>query len=507
MAMQVHWGTDAGKKTPVLWDASRVVNGHLMMMGMSGAGKTFQLRKIIREMRASAPPEQGLRIRIFDVHGDIEIEGASTVVYSEQTEYGLNPLAINPDPDYGGVRKRIQNVIATINKTSRELGGKQEAVLRNILLDLYAQHGFKVNDPSTWRVDPTADAEPEVSADGRLYLDVSIDEKDEAKSYGARWDGDRKCWWIAADAYTGPITKWLPKRAGRRNPTMADALRQANKILRQSFTGTNQEAINNLEAYNRATRNYQAKVIAATKKGEKLAEDEKLKGELEKSGQKAIDSFATYVESIKTGRELDDLLKYDSVDVLKSVVDRLDNLLGIGIFKNRLPPHDPSAVVWRDHIKALSKDEQKLFVLFSLQEIFYNAVQRGETPYIKDVIIVDEASNFFDDSDDNILNTIALEARKFGVALICVSQSPKHFTEDFIASVGAKIVLGIDEQFWEASTKKLRLTTDALKWIRLKERALIQIKQAGEARNDWRWTYFDSMGGRAGAYSAREAVA
>lgn len=490
MAMHITWGTDASKKMPVVWDSARAVNGHMLMMGMSGAGKTYQLRKIIREMERSAPSHQPLRVRIFDVHGDIEIEGASTVMYSEQTEYGLNPLAINPDPHYGGIRKRIQSVINTINKTSRELGGKQEAVLRNILSDLYAQHGFKATDPSTWKVDPAAQAEPEIM-DGRLYLDVPIEEKDEAKQHGARWDGDKKCWYVAADAYNGAITRWLPKRAGRRNPTMADALRFANKMLKIAFLGSNQEAVSNLEAYNRAARAYQAKVIAATKKGDKLAEDEKLKSDLEKAGQKAVDSYTAYVESIKSGRELDDLLKYDSVDVLKSVVDRLENLLGIGIFKNKLPPHDPGAMVWRDHIKALGKDEQKLFVLFSLEEIFNNAVQRGETPYITDVIIVDEASNFFDDDADNILNTIALEARKFGVALICASQSPKHFTEDFISSVGTKVVLGIDEQFWEPSLKKLRLDIEALKWIRLKERVLIQIKQSGEARNDWRWTYLE----------------
>ena len=504
--MKINWGNDASKKVPVIWDSVRAVNGHMLLMGMSGAGKTHQLRKIIREMLASALPNQPLRVRIFDVHGDIDIEGASTVKYSEQTEYGLNPLAINPDPDYGGIRKRIQSVIATINKTSRALGGKQEAVLRNILQDLYIQHGFKASDPATWAVDPAAQAEPEIM-DGRLYLDVPIEEKDEAKQHGARWDGDKKCWWISADAYIGGITRWLPKRSGRRHPTMADALRFANKILKTAFLGSNQEAVSNLEAYLRTARAYQAKVIAATKKGERLAEDEKLKADLEKGGQKAIDAYTAYVESIKTGREMDDLIKYDSVDVLKSVVDRLENLLGIGIFKNKLPPHDPRAMVWRDHIKALGKDEQKLFVLFSLEELFQAAVQRGETAYIRDVIIVDEASNFFDDADDNILNTIAKEARKFGVALICASQAPTHFTDDFVSSVGTKVVLGIDEMYWDSSTRKLRLDLEALKWIRLKERVLVQVKQGGEARNDWRWTYLEREAARSEPEQRREAVA
>lgn len=73
---------------------------------------------------------------------------------------------------------------------------------------------------------------------------------------------------------------------------------------------------------------------------------------------------------------------------------------------------------------------------------------------IVDVIVLDEAHIYSDDDPDSIINTIAKEARKFGVALFCASQSPTHFTSDFIASVGTKIVLGIDEGYWKQSAPK-----------------------------------------------------
>lgn len=48
---------------------------------------------------------------------------------------------------------------------------------------------------------------------------------------------------------------------------------------------------------------------------------------------------------------------------------------------------------------------------------------------------------------DNIINIISKEARKFGLGLICASQSPTHFSEDFISNVGTKIILGLDQMF------------------------------------------------------------
>lgn len=489
--MKSSFGADAarlkrGEYSPVEWDSDLAVNGHMLLMGMSGAGKTHQLRKLIRNMQSTRAPNQPLRVHVFDVHGDIEIEGASTVLFSEQTEWGLNPLVVNSDIHYGGIRKRIQSVISTINKTSRQLGTKQEAVLRNMLTDLYGQFGFRADDPSTWHVSATSKPEPEI-IDGKLYIDVPIDEKDEAKKLGARWDGASRSWWISPTSYVGAITKWGPKTQGRRHPTMLDALRYANRVKKTVFLGSSQEAVTNLDIYNQASRAFQAKVLAATRKGERLSDDDKLQADLDKTAQRAIDAYTSYVESIKSGRELEELLKYDSYEVVKSVVERLENLTAIGIFKNHAPPFDPSASVWRYHLKNLGREEQKLFVLFRLQELFDAAVNRGETPYITDVIICDEANRFFDKDPDNILNAIASELRKFGVALVCSSQAPDHFSDDFIASVGTKVVLGLDEMFWASSVKKLRVEIEALRYVKPRERLIVQIKQSGDARNNWQW--------------------
>lgn len=487
--MHIDFGFDSGamkrnEKLPVTWNSQSAVNGHMLIVGMSGSGKTFTLRRLINQMIATSngrPP----RFHVFDVHGDIEIDGASSVQFSEQTTYGMNPLRINPDPHHGGVRKAVQGFMATINKVMRSLGPKQEAALRNILYDIYELNGFKADNPRTWEVDESQQHE---GMQGRLYLDVPIAEKDDAKVFGARWDGVLKSWWVAPESYVGGITKWPPKMPVRAHPSIRDALVMAKHILLQRFLGTNQPGVIALEAVNRQASNYQRKLIAALRKGDNAFKDDELLADLEKAKERATTAYSAYAEAIMTGCELDDVMRYDSTDVLKSVVDRLENLDAIGIFKATPPPFDPANPIWRYNIKALSVEERKLFVLFRLKELFEQGVQRGEQDAIRDVFILDEAHIYADDDPENVINSIAKEARKFGQALILASQSPTHFTEDFIASVATKVVLGIDEMYWRGAATKMRISEEALAWIRLKKNLLIQIKASGSTKNEWKWT-------------------
>lgn len=491
--MKVRLGYEAtayrrGDRKPVVWDTDLLVNGHTLLVGMSGSGKTYTLRKIISHMLQTCGTEVP-RIHVFDVHGDIKIQGASSVRFSEQTNFGLNPLRVIEDEHFGGVRKRIQSFMATMNRVMRSMGPKQEACLRNILIDVYEAHGFKIDDPRTWHVDSDV---PIMLTDGdqsRLYIDVPMAEKDEAKALGARWSGaPLHSWWIPSNAYEGAITRWPPKLVSRTHPSIKDALRLAQNTLTMSFLGTGAETVSYLEVANRACVSYQRKLLAALRKGKTSLEDEELTADLEKAKQKAIDSFSNYANSIVTGNELKNLMKYESIDVLKSCVDRLGNLDAIGIFKATPPPFDYSTPVWHYNIHALTLQERKLFVLFKLEDLFNDAVRRGEQEHIRDVLILDEAHIYTDDSPDNIILTIAKEARKFGISLLCASQSPEHFPSDFVASVATKIVLGIDEQYWRAAASKMRLKEEALAWINSRVTMLVQFKMNGETKNDWQWT-------------------
>ncbi len=51
-------------------------------------------------------------------------------------------------------------------------------------------------------------------SDERIYLTVPFAEKDEAKALGARWDKERKAWWITAKTKPEIFAKWSPSTSG-----------------------------------------------------------------------------------------------------------------------------------------------------------------------------------------------------------------------------------------------------------------------------------------------------
>lgn len=438
--MRIDLGYDSlTMKTPspkkVVWDTQRLINGHVLIVGKSGTGKTHTLKSMVSQMSAQSGGK--LRVHVMDVHGDIELDGASTVKFSEATPYGFNPLTINPDPDFGGVRKRIQSFMAALSRTQFKLGSKQEAALRNILLDLYAANGFIESDPKTWRIDPQQQA-----------------------------------------------------RYPRKQPAMEDAVRFANAKLRSMFLGTSSKTVAALEKLYRKQVQFQNKIKQGNKTHNKQ-EVEAIEADLLKLSNEAMELFREHMEAMQTGRELDDLIKYDSKEVMKSVVDRLENLHNIGIFRPSRPPFDPAAPIWRYDIKALSTDEKKLFVSFLLEAIFLRATQRGVQSDVVELVILDEAHLFSSDEPDNPVNVIAKEARKFGLGLFAASQSPTHFSDDFISNVGTKIVLGIDQLFWDGTVRKLKIEQKALEWIIPHQRMIVQMSNKAENKNAPIWTILD----------------
>lgn len=180
LAVQYDFGNDYfeardGRAAPVRLDTSRLINAHVLLVGSSGVGKSHTIRAMIARGGASAP---GVRFHVFDVHGDLDIAGASVAQFSEQAPFGLNPLVVNPDPDFGGVRKAVQAFIRTVNHASiTVLGARQESVLRNLLFDVYRDFGFEAERAETWAVNAYDRRLVSGVSDNRLYLVVPIAEK------------------------------------------------------------------------------------------------------------------------------------------------------------------------------------------------------------------------------------------------------------------------------------------------------------------------------------------
>lgn len=481
-----------GKTTPVSWDTERLINAHMLILGASGVGKTHTIRKLIR--RALANPGPKVRFHVFDVHGDIEIPGASEVQFSESVPYGLNPLRVNPDPHFGGVRKCVNNFIRTINTASGSpLGDRQEAVLTNLLLDVYREFDFEVEDPASWGRNGAQVSLVGGQTANRLYLNVPYAEKDEAHALGARWDTVKKLWWCHTENYAGGLTKWPPAHRERHYPTIRDVLEYAERVHLERFLGTDQKAVLALKNLNRIAKSYQIKLRAAAKEAKLHGEfDVHTREMLEEARTEACEAYEHYAKSVQTGHELESLVKYDSTELLKSTFHRLQNLHRTGLFKEAPAPFERTCPVWRYKINALSQEEKKMFVLFTLQDLFYKALQRGETDgQVVEIVCLDELGVYCSAADknegDGIIGTICREGRKFGLALWGATQSPAAVHESLLSSTATKMILGLDEMFWPFAISKLRVEQNCLEWIRAQSSLAIQMKEKGSLKNRWWW--------------------
>ncbi len=429
-SISVLLGHDVNGGAAVSWEPAHLANGHCAVFGMSGTGKSHNLRGLVSGVTRC--PGAIPRIHVYDVHGDLEMENESVVSFSEQTSYGLNPLVVNENADYGGPRRRIQALISIMNKTSRVLGPKQESVLRAILNDLYSANGFHQDKPASWSLQ----------------------------------DG---------------VTRRFPKKF----PTFTDAYRFAHSKLKALYLGgVSSPAVTLIEDVNKA--------VIALNRGlrEIAAGDSEKQKSVDAARDKAITGLTDLVLSLKTGREIEDAIRYESKEVLKSVVDRLENLNATGILKGVPPPFDTSKPVWRRKINHLSGDERKLFVLLDLYDLFWGAVQKGLSDRVREIIVLDEAHIFMDDDPENPITMISREARKFGLAIILASQTPTEYPDAVMSSMACKIVLKLDALFAGAAARKLGVEPAALDWIVPRKSGLVQFKKQGDASNSFMKTVF-----------------
>lgn len=492
--MRIIFGTDyqaakAGKPAlPMILDSERLVNPHVLLLGISGAGKSVTLGHMIKQGHQT---DKRVRFHVFDVHGDLEIPGASTVSFSEISPFGLNPLRVNPDPEFGGPRKCIQAFIRTVNQaSSTALGVKQEAVLRNILEDVFSDFGFKLTDPATWSMNAIDGSALGGARSNRLYLDIPFGDIEQAKAFGARWEPSVKAWWVHTEKYDGELLRWEPLHRARQYPTVADVLQYAHRIHVERFLGSDQKAVQLLNDVNKKARALQRKFLEQARfknQGRNTsAEDE----ELALAKTEAVGAYSDYVNAVRTGYELETLLKYESADVLKSVIDRLRSLDAMGVFKNEAPPFDSNAAVWRYKLNALMLEERKMMVLFLLQSLFNEATQRGVSDYVADVAILDELSTYTSQADNNgdgIIGVIARQARKYGLALWAADQTPDGVPKSLSSSVGTKIILRLDEGDWRSAVDKLRIDAALLSWVTPTRSMAVQFKERGSTQSPWNW--------------------
>lgn len=427
---------------PVYWRESEVSNHHVGVAGTSGAGKTHWIRQFVTGM-----PDD-VEIDIFDYHGDIEIPGAKTVLFSEATRYGFNPLVLNTDHHYGGVRRAVNDVVEAINSTSRQLGGNQEGVLRHLLADSYMMKGIFADNPRSWGKREAAEAE--------------IRELMEARN----WSALREIY-----------------------PTLADVITFAKRKLKALWMGiedkdNGRQALSAFDEYCRSMGAINQLRTKLNKAGAKSDDElDRLQKRMEAAKAKALETHAVFLNSLENGREFEEAMKYNSKDVLLSVITRLENLYATGIF-NPNPPPFGNARIRRYVLKPLaqSEDELKMFVRFRMRSIIREMMQRGESDgRLRRLIVLDESKKFNDESASNPINVVVNEMRKFGLAILLAGQSPAHFSSDFIKNAGTLLLLNLATADWDEAARKLKVEVKDLKYLRPQETGAVRMLEKGQS--------------------------
>lgn len=423
----------------VAWDGKGAVNGHMLVCGPSGVGKTFQLDRIIRTL-AEAGAE---RVHVVSPHGDL-CDGlpaslVSTVRFSETSPFGLQVLELSDDPELGGVRRRANAFIDLLARQGA-LGPRQKTALYRLLVDGYRRFGFEVENPRSWGLE--FDPRPGAKAGTKRYPTLS-------------------------DLRAAVWRRYLMLKTGQTE----NAVAALEKVLKLAKT--------------------RARLRVKLGKAEGEEEANKIQAALEAAQGQAKDAFNEGLAAIDTGDELEELLLWDNADAVKSLYDRLEALERAGIFKGEPPPFDPSKPVWVYDLQPLTAPEQQLFVGCLLERILLSAKAKGRASGPCEFVVVDEAHLFVTDDGESPENRIAKEARKWGLGMILASQSLTHFSDDLLTSSAVKLVLGCAEIYREPLRRKLGLDMVELKsgkkvnplsFLKPQKTALISVAMRGENR-------------------------
>ncbi|MBP7526928.1 MAG: DUF853 family protein [Syntrophorhabdaceae bacterium] len=131
----------------VAWVPNACPNPHLCISGATGTGKTHMLREIVETFS-----RQGVTFTIIDKHGDIDTPGVIEHRVGYGAQKGINPLAINKDPDYGGPKAGAQSFLGLLRELSsiHKMGPVQENMLFNAIVELYRANRILQEDPASW---------------------------------------------------------------------------------------------------------------------------------------------------------------------------------------------------------------------------------------------------------------------------------------------------------------------------------------------------------------------
>ncbi|KOP26560.1 cell division protein FtsK [Hapalosiphon sp. MRB220] len=148
----------------VYWNPAKLRNGHVVILGTSGSGKTQTLKALAHELPLLFPD---IKIVISDFHGDLELPGEVCYSLDAESPHGLNPLVLDLDPKGGG--PDLQAIaVSSILRKSLKMGDNQEGLVLNAFISCYQNRGIFQDNQSTWTLEPPTFADLETELQSRV---------------------------------------------------------------------------------------------------------------------------------------------------------------------------------------------------------------------------------------------------------------------------------------------------------------------------------------------------
>ncbi|WP_148293953.1 helicase HerA-like domain-containing protein [Azospirillum sp. B4] len=462
------------------WDNHAVQSGHGLVVGGSGSGKTHQLRRMANQFGAA-----GIKTIVIDGQGDIiPSVRHQTITFGPTSTFGLNPLAVSTDLEMGGVHASANKFIHLIGKQVT-LGDQQRTALFRLLMDLYRQHGFSQEDPRTWSLefDPRRRAPPRevearpgmVALTGLEMYSVSEAEKLSLReTYSLSFNDASRVWEIPKEhpRLEEAVDQW-GKGKVKRPPNLQDLSRHIFQRLKAMKLGMTDSAVHRLEEVCKQARTLQRLRL---KRGHTDHEVDTIEARKAKARQAALEAYEEALDRMETGEELEQLLLWDNPDIVRSLYNKVEELLRSGLFKGKAPELDPTVSVIRYNIRGLNETEKKFFIQYLVDDIHLKLKEKGLCEAMDHALLLDEAAPHIDDSSENAVVRAFREARKYGLGLWLFAQELSAFPKPLMASAGARVILGVDDDVAAGVEKKLALQPGKLRYLRPQVTALVQVR-------------------------------
>lgn len=431
----------------ITWNPDTAQNGHLMITGGSGAGKTRLSKELMEYLY-----KRGKNIHVIDVQNTLGMTTVPERVFNfeaRNSPYSINPFEFTLDEKAGGPNVQVDDIMSMFSKTfMRRLKSapNMSAVLRRLIADTYRRSGIIDEDITTWGFGMHRKEQNDrlpIIADMKELVDYILNYV--SAGYGAKFG--------SIIAKNGKLLNQWQEQTTRLNEEMRKLEEVADRDEALSNKERERLQLEIADLKSKITSNFDG-LVAHFKE---YLEFSFLGGD--------VPAYEALLEEGESSYSWLDFKYYsdkDRLNSIKTIKTYIETLNNSGVF-GRVTPSPSFSEINRYNLASI-KDEAQLFCADILtSKIFRMLYLRGEYKSLPEgnlayttrrpgtktdtAIVVDEMQTLLPNTvseakNKNLLyNRMISQIRNFGGMIMALSQTPDNFPELFHTNIATKIIL------------------------------------------------------------------